>query len=393
MKQNNLNAVLVGIINSLTTKDVNNNYLLDTSGKVLKSSGKEIMLWNDELYHTPSDTFFVFNPFQELTTHDDSPSLSYLKKMLNIELNTLLMKLIPAVMSAAVTIKVPNKRQLRFIGEGLGNVDAKALAYLERLYGEVKLNHRSRSIVDISLHTSHPVSRDVDGMKYGSIKSPLLQSMAYWSPKDKLFGIAGPSKEVINTLRTALRVCLPNDWEDGMYFVGNKHSTIPRNKALHDLYSDILEHMTDVVTTLKIKDLEIPEIDDAWTSGLSRIGVLLQGIPRDIFGTIGAIRNGVAAEEPSNTRIRISEGFGANTNQPAQYGANVPAGGLMSAMQATTGYQQLNPSIMSPPPGYALVAIGNMGQQPAYGNQAFGQPAQGAAPAGGLMGMMATMPR
>ncbi len=377
MAINDLNTVLRGIVASFLTKGVDNNYLVDSKGKILKSSGKEIHLWNNDMFQMPFDQFFCFQPFNELATHEDSPALSYLRRMINTEMNVLLQHAIPAVYLASINLKTPNKRQQEIFGGEMGAVDEKSINFMEKVLEKAKLNHRTESIVDVTLYNSNPISREADGSKYAVLKSPLLNELAYWSSGDKIMGVAVPNKKVVAQLRQALQALLPKDWESGMYIVSNKHRTIPRNLALHDVYSDIIDSVSHVADTLKMKDLKVPSIHEDWTSGLQRVGTLLQGIPRDVYGTLGKVRAGHAEEaaQEETGRLNITGGFGANPN--ANQGimnaptAPVTTGGILGQMQANANAAQA-------PAGYVLVPATAMGigQHTPTMPGLFGQPTQ-----------------
>jgi len=325
-KQLTLNAVLLGIVASLPNRLTDNNYLTDEKGKILKSAGKDIYLWNDEMFHQPLDSFFCFNPFQELITHEESPSFSYLVRMVNINLNTTLMAAIPALLTAITKLKTPNKRQLALMDGDFTKVDAKTVTAIEKIFGEVKLNSRNRSLVDISAHNRHPITRDVDGWKYAAVKFPLLTELAFTTPKKGVFGVTGISKVNIEILNSVLMMLVPEETESGCYLVRNKHTCIPHNRALHDAYSDLIDRINHVLSTFNITSVDVPEIHDDWTKGLTSMRNLLGGIPRDVYGTIGKVRSG--SEDEAANEVVGAKLIGAGNNGASGYGGMMPQGPL-----------------------------------------------------------------
>lgn len=393
MSNIDLNAVVVGIVNSMPNKRVDNNFLTDTNGRVLKALTKEIHLWHTDIMHMPNKTYFTFQPFHELVTHEDSPSLLYLNKMINIELNSLLIKAIPAVMQAALDIKTPSKRQREIFGEDTSKLSEKTIKFVTSVLANVKLSNSRRGIVDVSLRTNHPITRENDDHKYAVLKSPLMHDIAYHSGKDKLFDATVHRKDDKEILRTILRALLPADF-DSTYFVGSKHSLVPRNKCLHDIYQDVIDHINDALTTLKITGVEVPTIDENWTKGLTMMANLLQGVPRDIYGAAGEVKVGVSVPK-EDTRVIPSSGFGANQN-PMGTPSTVGTGGLLGQVNAMM-HSQLSPMFhQNVPSGYVLVPAQGMGVSPGFGGvMGHGQPnssivsapASSSVPAGGLMNM------
>lgn len=388
-----LTKAVQGIVKSMVTKSINNGYMASDDGKVIKAGGKDIYLFSPSIYGMSTTDMFIFQPFNELVTHEDNPSLVYLKRMINTELNILLATAIPAVLTASMTIKTPNKRQQAILGEDLMTVDAKAVKYVSDLLKECKPSHKTRSIVDVNLHTHHPITRDVDGAKYASLKSPLITDMGHWTTGDKLFGIKGPTKATMSVLRRVVRLLLPDDFEQGMYLVCNKFTAGARNKALHDIYSDMIEHINNVITELKIKDINVPVISEDWTNALPMVPALLQGVPRDINGTIGKARSTGAEAIAEDTPRKLLMGERApvapspfmmqpNTMMGGPLGMNsmmgMQGGPLMGGTQSMgTGPLAASPAGMIPP-GYVLMPANAM---PGYAPQA--------APTSGLGGILA----
>ncbi len=359
-----LTKILTGVIHSMPTKGLENNFILNTKGKVIKSVGRDMSIWNKDLAFAPLDSFFCFNPFIELVTHDDSPSFIYLRKMINTELNTVMLKLMPAILKAAIDLKAPNGRQKTLLSDpAFATVDDKVITFLRRLTDEIKVASPTRSIIDVKSYNTNPETREADGMKYAVLKSPLLNALAFWSTGETIWDTKGATKFTIPLMRAVVKILMPNGFKDGSYYVGNKHSLIPRNKALHDMYLDCLDHLNDIIAILKIKDVEVPTVSPDWTTGLSNIGVALQGVPRDYFGSIGQVKDGNQSQvvQPL-VSVAPESGFGAIN--PSAPNLGVP-GGMYGANAQVGGYQQAG---IATPPGFMLVPVtGMFAQQPQTG--------------------------
>lgn len=399
MSVNNLNEVMKGMIASMPTKKVDNNFLYEATDDAerptpLKGGGKDINIWNDDLFHTPNETYFVFQPFNELVTHEDSPALLYLVKCLNIELNTVLVKSIAKVMEAAIKIKTPTKRQREILGDDFKNLNEDTVKYLTKLFKNIKLSHKTRSLVDISLHTKHPVTRALDGNKYAQLKSPLLEALVYWRPSQRLYDTTAPNRTIANQIRAALQLLLPADWDVDKFLVPSKHRLIPRNRALHDLYSDVLDHIGQVLTTLKIDTGYLPEIDSRWTKGLDNMANLLQGIPRNVFGSIGKLREG-SEESIEDVSTLAHDILGRGTQKVAPPSSGLGNGGILGGNgnngilgnQMGLGGGMLN----NVPQGYILVpanglGLGNHGYSNNLHGQAINSPVNSNGGNGGILG-------